>query len=378
MMSHIHVCLVSDQPIPNLTTVLQFRPDTVILLTTRDMRRQAKRLEAVLKSKNFGVKIQEIKPYDINNVIAVSEAIINECRQCELSLNITGGTKVGTLGSFQAFYNADKLIYYVNTRDHEILQLFPDKEQRRVPIEVAISIKDYLAAYGFKVKEWADPDDYIYSRKELTEHLAHLAANGPGLIGQINYQLQDYEKKTYPIKLALDEKNIPKKVWESIVGTGLGRRMKSGSFEITSLSAARYLAGIWFEEYIYMLAKTVGADEVRLEVKGEWDEYGDNAPENEFDVLLAKGNRLFLISCKTSNPDRSKDISGESVGKDYLYELDSLSHKALGLFGKRMLASARPINNEYVKKRASVLDIKIIDGKNIATLKENLRQWLSK
>ena len=28
----IHVCLVSDQPIPNLTTVLQFKPDKVVLL----------------------------------------------------------------------------------------------------------------------------------------------------------------------------------------------------------------------------------------------------------------------------------------------------------------------------------------------------------
>ena len=41
-MNNIHVCLVSDQPIPNLTSALQFRPDTVLLLYTE-----------VIKAKEF-------------------------------------------------------------------------------------------------------------------------------------------------------------------------------------------------------------------------------------------------------------------------------------------------------------------------------------
>jgi hypothetical protein len=36
-MSHVHVCLVSDQAITNLTTSLQLRPDIVVLLTIEEM-----------------------------------------------------------------------------------------------------------------------------------------------------------------------------------------------------------------------------------------------------------------------------------------------------------------------------------------------------
>ena len=66
------------------------------------------------------------------------------------------------------------------------------------------------------------------------------------------------------------------------------------------------------------------------------------------------------------------------MGKEYLYELVSLSDRALGLFGKRLLASARPINDPAVKKRAEILKVHIIDGKNILNLRENLRQWLQR
>lgn len=50
-MRRIHVCLVSDQPIPNFTTVLQFKPDTVVLLKTKEMEEKARLFEDVLKRK---------------------------------------------------------------------------------------------------------------------------------------------------------------------------------------------------------------------------------------------------------------------------------------------------------------------------------------
>ncbi|MBI5307123.1 MAG: DUF1887 family protein [Planctomycetes bacterium] len=107
-MSHIHVCLVSDQPIPNLTTALQFKPDTVVLLKTKEMEEKAGLLEDVLKNKGCDVQSETIAAYDINNVITVSESLINKCKNCDVSLNITGGTKIGTLGTFQAFYTSGK------------------------------------------------------------------------------------------------------------------------------------------------------------------------------------------------------------------------------------------------------------------------------
>lgn len=375
-MSHVHVCLVSDQPIPNLTTVLQFKPDTVVLLKTEEKEEKSRLLEGVIRKKGFDVRSETIKAYDINNVIKISDSLINRCKDCEVSLNITGGTKIGTLGTFQAFYTAGKPIFYVDTKDNKILQLFPENAQKEMPIEVTISISDYLAVYGFEVQSFVEDDSYIYKRKDLTNYLAGTVSSRPHIIPAINSVLHKYDEKSpLPVSVKLD---VNEKLAQFLTLLEGVRQKDKNRIEISDHLSLMYLKGFWFEEYVYMIAKSLEPDEIKLNIKGRWITKGQHSPKNEFDVMLSKGNRLFLISCKTANPDRKEDDSEEGIGKEFIYELDSLGDKALGLFGKRMLISARQIKDPAIKERAKIQNVDIIDGKNIATLKENLRQWLNK
>ncbi|GER94300.1 DUF1887 domain-containing protein [hot springs metagenome] len=374
-MSHVHVCLVSEQPIPNLTTVLQFKPDRVVLLKTKEMEEKARFLAEVLKKKQYDVEAELIDAYDINNVIKVSESLINKCGDCEVSLNITGGTKIGTLGTFQVFYTSGKRIFYVDTKDNKILQLYPENEQKEMPIEVNISIADYLAVYGFQIDTYVKDDSYIYERKELTDYLANTVTSRQHIIPAINNALHKYNEKSplpVSVKLLKDEKLF------KLFGLLKGVKQKDGSkIEIHSHNSLMYLKGFWFEEYVYMIAKSLNPDDIKLNVKGKWITRGQYHPKNEFDVMLSKKNRLFYISCKTANPDRKEEGGEEGVGKEFLYELVSLSDRALGLFGRRMLVSARQVNDPAVRERSKILKVDLVDGKNIATLKENLRQWLT-
>ena len=376
-MSHIHVCLVSDQPIPNLTTVLQFIPDAVILLTTGERCKEAKRLEKVIRQKCIEVTTKEIKAYDINDVVSVCENVIKDYKNDEVTLNITGGTKIGTIGTFQTFYSSGKPIFYVNTYDNEIIKVSP--HEAKIPINVNISIKDYLTAYGFNISEYVKDDRYIYDRKHITETIVQLAINRQELIGEINSKFpKDFDKAVYPIKMTLRDDKDMVRICGILENHGLVQRKRQTTIQIPDIEAAKYLRGFWFEEYVYLTAKSLDVNEVKLNVTGKWDTAGKKPPKNEFDVLISKRNRLFYISCKTANPDRFVDGTDESVGKEYLYELDALGDRALGLFGKKMLASARPVTNDYVKSRAEDMKIKIVDGRNIATLKDNLKQWLNK
>ncbi len=375
-MSHVHVCLVSDQPIPNLTTVLQFKPDTVILLKTEEKEEKSRLLEGVIRKKGFEVSSETIKAYDINNVIKISDSLISECKDCEVSLNITGGTKIGTLGTFQAFYTAGKPIFYVDTEDNKILQLFPENAQKEIPIEITISINDYLAVYGFEVQSFVENDSYIYKRKDLTNYLAGTISSRPHIIPQINSVLHKYDERSpFPLSVKLDFDEKLARLLTLLEGV---KQKNKNTIEINDHQSLKYLKGFWFEEYVYMIAKSLKPDEIKLNIKGQWITKGQHSPKNEFDVMLSKKNRLFLISCKTANPDRKEDDSEEGIGKEFIYELDSLGDKALGLFGKRMLISARQIKDPAIKERAKIQNVDIIDGKNIATLKENLRQWLNK
>ncbi len=369
-MNHIHVCLVSEQPIPNLTTALQFKPEIVILFTTNEMMEQAERLRNVLAKQGIQIEQILISAYDINNVISKSEDVLKKYPNHNITLNITGGTKVSTLGVFQAFYTSGKPIYYVNTKDNKILKLFPEKEQEEYLINVTIPIKDYLAAYGFVVDPYKKDDSYIYKRKELTKYLAYKS----NIIGELNYNLHEFTENT-PLPI---EANIPAdKKLRDLIGLLESVDEKDGyKIEISDYGDLRYLKGIWFEEYVYMLSKELGADEVRLNVTGKWITKGHHPPRNEFDVLIAKGTRLFYVSCKTANPNRKIYQHHEGVGREYLYELDCIGDNALGLFGKRMLASLRKIEDPYVKERAKILKIDTVEGKDINTLKDKLKQWL--
>lgn len=375
-MSHIHVCLVSDQPIPNLTTALQFKPDVVVLLTTSDMKEKAELLKGVLSGKGFEVRSKMIEAYNINDVINVSEALIDECRGCEVTLNITGGTKIGTLGTFQAFYTANKNIFYVDTRDNKILKLFPESEQAEYPISVSVSISDYLAAYGFQLTSCAEDDNYIRRRRDLTTYLANTVAFKPHIIPAINSELHKFDQRS-PLPVAA---RMPKddKLFQYLELLDGVEMKDNGRFEIANHDSLMYLKGFWFEEYVYLVATTLAVGEIKLNVKGKWLTKGQHHPKNEFDVMFTKGNRLFLVSCKTANPDRKEYGDDEGIGKEFLYELVSLSDRALGLFGKRMLASARRVDDPAVRKRAEILKVHMVDGKDILNLKENLRQWVQK
>jgi hypothetical protein len=201
-----------------------------------------------------------------------------------------------------------------------------------------------------------------------------MVSNDEWKLGRINKAIpDDFERSGYPISFTPDIPDFSLHA-PPLVEAGI-LMIKGDGWQIPSIDAAKFLKGFWFEELVYLTAKQTGADEVRRNVEGRWDVPGAYTPTNEFDVMIAKGTRLFLISCKTSNPNRT-DGSGDGVGKEYLYELDALGDRALGLFGKKMLLSARAVTNDYIRKRAQSMGIAVLDKSNLHRMKEKLTEWL--
>ncbi|MDD5007500.1 MAG: DUF1887 family CARF protein [Syntrophorhabdaceae bacterium] len=373
-MNRTHVCLVSDQPVPNLTTVLQFRPDLVILLVTTDKKAEGTRLKSVIEARGIPVEERSVEPYDLNSVLEASEDIIKKFRDHELSLNITGGTKIGTVGTFQSFYTAGRPIYYVDTRDSTILQISP--QESRVPIDVSIPVVDYLRVYGFNVENYLKDDGPVFRRKDITGLLLDLAIGEPKLLGALNYSLQKLENMQYPLDAMLPDSPCIAVIAELLADRGFAKVKGRGYITLPSEEITVYLKGGWLEEYVYTTAKALNRGEVRMNVEGKWEGRVKHLPKNEFDILISYSNQLFLLSCKTSDPNRNADGAGETIAKEYIYELISLGDRALGLFGKKALVSARVLN-PYVRDRASVLKIPVIEGKNIITLKSVLKSWMT-
>jgi hypothetical protein len=146
----IHICLISDQPIANLLPLLLERPQQAIFLVSPEMKAQAERLKKLVKPRGIMVTIKEIpSAYDFNAIINVCEEIKKEAEatNADLILNVTGGTKIAALATFQSFYFNNRRIIYLDTTHNQLLQLAP--ETTSVPVqENLVKVHDYLVAYG--------------------------------------------------------------------------------------------------------------------------------------------------------------------------------------------------------------------------------------
>lgn len=117
-----------------------------------------------------------------------------------------------------------------------------------------------------------------------------------------------------------------------------GEKALQCSFRFTSEADRNHLAAIgsFLESRVYAEAVATGCfDDVRTNYKFAWDQ--DTGTENEFDVLMTKGLRVFIVSCKAT----------ESM-KEHLYEISSLA--------RRFARTAQPVIVYADKKRVKEKD----------------------
>jgi len=149
-MPNTHVCLISDQPIPNLLPLMMEQPAAAVFLVTEQKKEEAQRLRELV-TKRLGTKVSEwlIPPYGVEGVTAVCEQLLREIGRDDLTLNVTGGTKVSALAAYETFYSADCRVIYVNTATNELLTLAPTEKHE--PLPDLLDVPDYLAAYGLAI-----------------------------------------------------------------------------------------------------------------------------------------------------------------------------------------------------------------------------------
>lgn len=370
MMKHIHICLVSDQPVPNLTTILQFRPQSVAMLWSQKMQAKASRLAKAIKGLGIGIdNTPPIDPFDSESVIQAVSAIIAGNRGAEISANITGGTKISALSLMQAAASHGFRAYYVNTEGDEIIGF--GAATGRTPIRVTLPIATYLAAHGFTIKSHAGAPD-ITTRSAAVRDIVAAMAETPGLARHLNGAvIKGYAKEgPHAGTITISGNAALKKLFERLSQGGLLRHAGDRKYHAASARVREFLSGKWLEEHVCSSAVQAGFDEVMLQVFGYWDE--TDAQTNEFDVLCIRNNRLYVISCKTGA--QSAPVSGGL--SRILYEIDSVGGDAAGIFGKRMLATSEIIPAGNTRKRAASMGIEIVDGSDLLSLKERMQSWM--
>lgn len=373
-MEKYHVCLVSDQPIPNLIPALLEQPSGVILLTSREMKERAAWLRLVLERKGIRVGECEIDAYDFTSVASSCEKLIRQAGSARtLELNVTCGTKIAALAGFHVFSNAGKRIFYQNTANSQLLELGPALSNK--PIHGNhISVFDYLTAYGFSLMTEGGPTVGFEKRQPYLKALGRVLLHNNTLLGRLNATVERYGRKTsasFPLKelgAGGDE------LINLFVQCGVVSRSDTEVVTMPAEQNVFFCKGGWLEEYVFQAVFDLELDGLKPLINTNVVGKRHHLIENEFDVLFTYTDRLFIISCKTGRLDR--EMQGlPTKGKEALYELDSLSADAGGLFGRAMLVSARPVR-PVDRNRAKEMDIALVEGTEVLEFEQKLRDWL--
>ncbi|UJP06369.1 MAG: DUF1887 family CARF protein [Nitrosomonas sp.] len=368
-----HLILVSAQPIPNITPMLDdaVKPKKVIMLVSPDMQERARALETIFKPR--GISVESCAIADPWNAEQVSDKVLDilcHYPDGDIALNATGGTKLMSIAACEAFRSANAPIYYVHPRYDRLLWLSP----KLPPHELAgrLKLKDYLMAYGAdQVDIPAGVQSVPRAIQELTHQLLAGINRYADELGTLNYLAYQADNPRLNAKIDHTRQARPM-LWELLElfeNAGICRlEHRMISFPDQS---ARFIAnGGWLEMHTYaacfQLKQKCGIQDVACNIVIQRHPAGKTAVKNEIDVGLIHANRLHLIECKTKHVEKNSDM---------LYKLDSLRDLMGGLQGRVMLISFNSLDKAS-RARASELDIALCCHSDLKHLQQHLANWI--
>jgi hypothetical protein len=370
-----HLILVSAQPIPNLTPILDdtLRPKKVVMLVSPDMQERSKALENIYKPRGIGVESCLIA--DPWNASSISDQVMDILAQYPdggIALNATGGTKLMSIAAYDVFRSENRPIFYIHPEHDRLIWLSP--KQPDIDLSDRLKLKEYLMAYGANTVEIADPSGVTAPIRQLTQDILAGIGRYAGELGTLNYLAYQANnpKLTSEIEAGPQSKPLLWELLELFETAGLCK-INGHSLHFADENARFTANGGWLEMHTYGLClnlkKTLGIQDVACNITINRQPTGRTVVKNEIDIGLIKSNRLHLIECKTQRFKEDKDA-------DVLYKLDSLRDLIGGLQGRAMLVSFNQLNKTS-RARAKELNIELCCQTELRNLQHQLQNWLT-
>lgn len=340
-MSHIHVCLVSEQTVPNILSTDFFTPDELLFVTTPKM-------EAVQKTEHILQALSHIgKNYaDRSQRVVVQEDSLLDCKRkldswiegregAEFTVNLTGGTKIMSIAVYEYFKDYGSRMIYIPVGMNGFFTPFPKRASWEITqLPLRLGVTDYLAAYGLSVgnqKKLVANHNAAVQRRELSQWIVQHYDKVKPLLEWLSERIREYrnEKSGCRLEAAYTPRNSQER--ELLAKLGLSSH-DSGSTRQLSRSEVLYLTGGWLEEFCYnelLHFKGKGIDDVTVGITPE-------APgrTNEYDVMFTKDNALYTVECKSLDQDSDSKT-------DALYKIAALQ-KDFGLRVESFFVSTSP------------------------------------
>jgi len=355
-MATILVSLVSDQTIPNVLFIKETpNIDRYLLMSTEKMEKQGKS-ECIME----GSGTERSRFFD--PLVVVEDSLVDIEEQLKtldfddddhFLVNLTGGTKIMSIGAYNFFRNRQSEIVYVPIGKNIYRKIFPDAKQRDRDMACRLGVTDYLHSYGIDILH----GDQMNSRlrtPEATAAFFEYFCQAPPEDLAIFDALRDFRSK----------KNTPVDKVNGLTDLLTRCPFKTKHPEKLSKYEVQYLTGEWFEEYAYTMLKqhfdlsdTAIGRSVKIQRR-------QNNAQNEFDILFTRENALYVIECKTSIFDPR---SAHNLMNETLHKLAAL-RPDFGLFVKAFLftlsepGSGQDQIRPAQMERSRLFSIRVVDG----------------
>ena len=270
-----------------------------------------------------------------------------------LFVNLTGGTKIMSIGVYSFFMKKGGKIFYIPIGKNVYRQIFPEIKNRENTIHYRLGVKEYLTSYGIEIR--STNLNHLVKPPAFTASFfqTYLTYSQENKFQEVIKELRQHRNKNrHPIDDA--EQIFLEKIQFPEPSQGDQQRPFLTKKEI------RYLTGDWLEEFVYSMVQNYLELDKRYIAVGIQIE--KNKVRNELDVLFMYENTLHVIECKTELVD-----SGINLINDSLYKSAAL-RKDFGLSAGSYIFTLTNIGEEKSdirkshQERSDVLGIKIIDG----------------
>lgn len=374
-MKRIIVNIVSAQTIPNYIFIKQIFQigDELLFISSKEMRDKINPIKETLQWSNC--KSESIILEKENDEEKWNEMELQIKRvlshDSKYIVNLTGGTKYMSLVVQRIFEEFNSEFFYIPFPKNYILPLMSDSDQP-IPIDFRISVDEYLHLHNIQASKKKITQDKAYT-KSFFKLFTNSGLNDDD--AEVIDKLRKYRDKNIDISVVENLENQTEKCPRI---ENLQLFLDRIKFEVKSLGKlskyeTQYLTGGWFEEYVFhLISKKLQPTDIQIGVEIKKTK---KTNMNDLDVVFTKGNKLFVIECKTG-------IGPRSLFNQIIYKASALKGYLLGLPANSYLFSlteedtdsaqaAENMGIRYIDKTYFLEEEKTIELINSITKKAN-------
>ncbi|MCH9698704.1 MAG: DUF1887 family protein, partial [Gammaproteobacteria bacterium] len=345
-------------------------------VVSTDMAKNAELLADVLKQA-VGVQVELWMiddAWDIEHIMTRIMELLEQLSESDIALNVSGGTRPMSIAAFQVFQMYQYPVFYIHPEDDRLIWLYP-RDQESHQLADRVRLNQFLYAQGSKVISQGSTS-VIPEHRELAHDLLTSYKYFEKAVTTLNwYVVNTVQLKSSPLTADHQRWNPFLDLLERLESLQM-IRIDNQCLVFRDNAAKEFIAGSWLEHYVFAELMQIGQHIPEIQDSAQAitieHQLTGQAVQNELDVAFLCNNHFYVIECKTSLFDQQ---SGEQVGADVLYKLDSMKALFGGLNAQAMLISYKPVP-QSVKHRAALFGIETCDAFQLKDLRSRLIQWL--